>query len=80
MTRIAVVLPLHGRGRIGVQCYYQAEFGEPAEGMLKAVTHCRTDLIVMGIHGAGALVRASTHFGTTTHPAVSASPAPVLVC
>jgi hypothetical protein len=62
----------------GVQCDYRVEFGEPAEGILKAVTRCGADLVVMGIHGAGALVRASTHFGTTTHRVVSLSPVPVL--
>jgi nucleotide-binding universal stress UspA family protein len=62
----------------GVQCEYQVEFGEPAQGIPKAVSRGRADLIVMGVHGGGALVRASTHFGTTAHRVVSLSPLPVL--
>ncbi|MGH9602163.1 MAG: universal stress protein [Terriglobales bacterium] len=58
---------------------FAVEFGAPAAGIVKAATDHKADLIVMGAHGAGAMLAAATHlFGGTAHTVVCQAPCPVL--
>jgi len=58
---------------------FAAEFGPPAAGIAKAATERKADLIVMGAHGAGAMLAAATHlFGGTAHHVICEAPCPVL--
>jgi nucleotide-binding universal stress UspA family protein len=57
---------------------YRVEFGTPADGILQAAAEENVDLIVMGVRGAGSLVRATQHLGTTADRVVSESCCPVL--
>ena len=54
------------------------EFGDPSQAILQCANGHKADLIVMGVRGAGSMVRASTHFGSTAHRVISAARAPVL--
>ena len=53
------------------------EFGEPSEAILRCAGTFKADLIVMGVRGAGSMVRASTHFGSTAYRVISQARAPV---
>jgi len=57
---------------------YVVEFGTPAESILKISRERQAELIVMGVRGAGAMVRTSTHFGATVHRVVTEAHCPVL--
>ncbi len=57
---------------------YRVEFGDPAEEILRVARDAKADLIIMGIWGAGALARATTHVGNTAYRVVSEAQAPVL--
>lgn len=57
---------------------YVVEFGTPAEAILKTAGERQAELIVMGVRGAGAIARASTHFGATAHRVVTGAHCPVL--
>ena len=57
---------------------YRVEFGDPVEKIISAAGQTGADLIVMGIWGAGALARATTHAGNTGYRVVSQAPVPVL--
>jgi nucleotide-binding universal stress UspA family protein len=57
---------------------YVVEFGTPAEAILRISRERQAELIVMGVRGAGALVRTSTHFGATVHRVVTEAHCPVL--
>jgi len=59
-------------------CDYRVKFGMPGEGILQAAAEEAVDLIVMGVRGAGSLVRATHHFGATADQVVSGSCCPVL--
>ena len=54
------------------------EFGDPSQAILQCADSYKTDLIVMAVRGAGSMVRASTHFGSTAHRVISAARVPVL--
>jgi nucleotide-binding universal stress UspA family protein len=57
---------------------FRVEFGTAADGILKVANGSDVDLIVMGVRGAGSLIRATNHFGTTAHDVVSEARCPVL--
>ena len=57
---------------------YIVEFGAPADAILRISSAQKTELIVMGVRGAGTMVRATTHFGATVHRVVAEAPCPVL--
>lgn len=57
---------------------YRVEFGDPVENIVRVAEQTRADLIVMGIWGAGALARATTHAGNTGYRVVSQAHVPVL--
>lgn len=57
---------------------YRVKFGMPADGILRAASEENVDLIVMGVRGAGSLLRAAHHLGTTADRVVSESCCPVL--
>jgi nucleotide-binding universal stress UspA family protein len=57
---------------------YRVKFGTPADGILQAAAEEKVDLIVMGVRGAGSLIRATQHLGTTADRVVSESCCPVL--
>jgi len=58
---------------------FAVEFGPPAVGILRATTDRKVDLIVMGAHGAGAMLPLATHFfGGTAHRVICEAPCPVL--
>jgi nucleotide-binding universal stress UspA family protein len=57
---------------------YKVKFGMPADGILEAAVEENVDLIVMGVRGAGSLVRAPHHLGATADRVVSESCCPVL--
>lgn len=57
---------------------YRVEFGDPVENIVRVAEQTRADLIVMGIWGAGALARATTHAGNTGYRVVAQAPVPVL--
>lgn len=59
-------------------CDYRVKFGTPAEGILKAAAEENVDLIVMGVCGAGCLVRAAHHLGATAEGVISEACCPVL--
>jgi nucleotide-binding universal stress UspA family protein len=61
-----------------LRCQVCVEHGSPAEEILRAAAEHKADLIVMGVRGAGALVRMSTTVGSTAHEVVSQARAPVL--
>jgi nucleotide-binding universal stress UspA family protein len=54
------------------------EFGDPSQAILQCADTYKADLIVMGVRGAGSMVRAATHFGSTAYRVISAARAPVL--
>jgi nucleotide-binding universal stress UspA family protein len=54
------------------------EFGDPTDAILKCADEYKANLIVMGVKGAGSMMRAATHFGSTAHRVISAARAPVL--
>ncbi|MBZ5681063.1 MAG: universal stress protein [Acidobacteriia bacterium] len=54
------------------------EMGSPADVILKAADDTASDLIVIGAHGAGALARLSSHFGSVAHKIVCRALCPVL--
>lgn len=58
--------------------HFVVDFGDPAEAILKTGEAYKVDLIIMGVRGAGALTRASTHLGSTAYRVVSEARAPVL--
>lgn len=60
------------------QLHFRVEFGLPADSILKLASEHDADLIVMGIRGAGSVVRASCHLGRTTYRVVSEARCPVL--
>ncbi len=53
------------------------EFGDPSEAILRSADAYEADLIVMGVRGGGAMVRATTHFGSTAYRVISQARAPV---
>ena len=57
---------------------YRVDFGDPVKKIVSAAGQTNADLIVMGIWGAGALARATTHAGNTGYRVVSEAPVPVL--
>ncbi len=57
---------------------YRVKFGVPADGILQAAVEENVDLIVMGVRGAGCLVRAAHRLGTTAERVVSEACCPVL--
>jgi nucleotide-binding universal stress UspA family protein len=57
---------------------YRVKFGTPAHGILQAAAEENVDLIVMGVRGAGSLVRAARHLGATADRVVSEACCPVL--
>jgi nucleotide-binding universal stress UspA family protein len=57
---------------------YRVKFGTPADGILQAAAEENVDLIVMGVRGAGSLLCAARHLGTTADRVVSESCCPVL--
>ena len=59
-------------------CDYRVKFGTPADGILQAAEEEKADLIVMGVRGAGSLVRAAHHLGATADRVVSEACCPVL--
>jgi nucleotide-binding universal stress UspA family protein len=61
-----------------LQQEFRVEFGAPAECILKVASDSASDLIVMGVHGAASLARASHHVGTTAYQVVSEARCPVL--
>jgi nucleotide-binding universal stress UspA family protein len=61
-----------------LQQEYRVKFGPAADGILDVAANSAIDLIVMGVRGAGALVRADRHFGTTAYRVVSEARCPVL--
>lgn len=60
------------------QLDFRVEFGKPAESILKMSSSCDSDLIIMGARGAGSMVRATSHFGTTALEVISEADCPVL--
>lgn len=62
----------------GCQPRMLVEFGDPTAGILRSADAQRVDLIVMGVRGAGSMVRAATHFGSTAYRVISEACAPVL--
>ncbi len=56
---------------------FRVEFGDPTSGILRCADSTNADLIVMGVRGTGAMVRASTHFGSTAYRVISEARAPV---
>lgn len=65
---------------VGDSCQpaYRIEFGDPAENIVRVAREINPDLIVMGIWGAGALARATSHVGNTAYRVASEAEAPVL--
>jgi len=59
-------------------CDYRVKFGTAADGILQAADEEKADLIVMGIRGAGSLVRAVHHLGSTADRVVAEACCPVL--
>jgi nucleotide-binding universal stress UspA family protein len=57
---------------------FRVEFGTAADGILKVANGSDVDLIVIGVRGAGSLIRAAHRFGTTAHDVVSEARCPVL--
>jgi len=57
---------------------YRIEFGGPAENIVRVAREINAGLIVMGIWGAGALAKATTHVGNTAYRVASEAEAPVL--
>jgi nucleotide-binding universal stress UspA family protein len=57
---------------------FRVEFGLPTESILKVVSDCDVDLIIMGARGAGSILRTTPHFGTTAFEVVSQACCPVL--
>jgi nucleotide-binding universal stress UspA family protein len=56
---------------------FRVEFGDPTSGILRCADSTNADLIVMGVRGTGAMVRASTHFGSTAYRVISEARVPV---
>ena len=54
------------------------EMGSPADVILKAADDTASELIVIGAHGAGALARLASHFGSVAHKIVCRALCPVL--
>jgi nucleotide-binding universal stress UspA family protein len=54
------------------------EMGSPADVILKTADDTASDLIVIGAHGAGALARLASHFGSVAHKIVCRALCPVL--
>jgi nucleotide-binding universal stress UspA family protein len=52
--------------------------GAPADVILRAALDSRSDLIVIGARGAGAIARLASHFGSVAHKVVSRAACPVL--
>ena len=59
------------------QQQFRVEFGDPTSAILRCAESTNADLIVMGVRGTGAMVRASTHFGSTAYRVISEARAPV---
>jgi nucleotide-binding universal stress UspA family protein len=59
-------------------CDYRVKFGTPADGILQAGVGDNAEVIVMGVRGAGSLVRADHHLGATADRVVSEACCPVL--
>jgi len=57
---------------------YRVEFGDPVENIVRIAGQSKADLIVMGVWGADALARATTHAGNVAYRVVAESTAPVL--
>ncbi|HET7442712.1 MAG TPA: universal stress protein [Terriglobales bacterium] len=53
------------------------EFGDPSQAILQCADAYKAELIVMGVRGAGSMVRAATHFGSTAYRVISQARAPV---
>lgn len=60
------------------QLQFRIEFGVPADSILKSASEHDADLIVMGVRGAGSVVRATCHLGRTTYGVVAEARCPVL--
>lgn len=58
---------------------YRVEFGDPVDNIIRIAGQSKADLIVMGVWGAGALARATTHAGNVAYRVVVESTAPVLM-
>ncbi len=61
----------------GVEAHGSARWIEPAEGILRAITEARPDLVVLGTHGRRGLSRALV--GSVAEEVVRASATPVLL-
>jgi nucleotide-binding universal stress UspA family protein len=66
--------PISGTGHVD----YRVRFGTPADGILQTAADGNVDLIVMGVRGAGSLVRPAHLLGTTADRVVAESCCPVL--
>lgn len=60
------------------QLDFRVDFGVPADSILKFAARHDADLIVMGVRGAGSVVRATCHLGRNTYRVVSEAGCPVL--
>jgi nucleotide-binding universal stress UspA family protein len=59
------------------QLEFRVEFGLPADSILKSASEHAVDLIVVGVRGAGTVIRPSCHLGKTTYHLVSQARCPV---
>jgi len=59
-------------------CDYRVKFGTPADGILQAAVEENVGLIVVGVCGAGSLVRSAHRLGRTADRVVSEARCPVL--
>ncbi len=69
---------LTGQIPITTRREYRVKFGKPGDGILQAAADENADLIIMGVRGAGSLVRATHHLGATADKVVSEACCPVL--
>ena len=61
--RLQELLPTAANAKCRLE--FRVEFGTAADGILKVANGSDVDLIVMGVRGAGSLIRAAHRFGTT---------------
>jgi nucleotide-binding universal stress UspA family protein len=69
---------LAGQISTTTHCDYRVKFGTPADGILQAAVEENVDLIVVGVCGAGSLVRSAHRLGRTADRVVSEARCPVL--
>jgi nucleotide-binding universal stress UspA family protein len=78
MARVRLGELLPERGNLAAEPEILVEMGSPADVILKAADETATDLIVIGVRGAGAFARAASHFGSVAHKIVCRAVCPVL--